>query len=67
MFAIWTELQAELPKLSTNSAHITAPKSGHMMLWDAYSLVAESILEAVRAAREGGRVDAARLAAFASP
>jgi hypothetical protein len=67
MFAAWTELQAELPKLSTNSTHVTAPKSGHMMIWEAYSLVSASIQEAVRVAREGGRVDAARLATFASP
>jgi hypothetical protein len=38
-----------------------------MMIWDAYTLVVESIQEAVRVAREGGRVDAARLSAFASP
>jgi pimeloyl-ACP methyl ester carboxylesterase len=67
MFAAWTELQAELPKLSTNSAHVTAPSSGHMMIWEAASLVIGSIEEAVRVAREGGRVDAAKLSAFASP
>jgi pimeloyl-ACP methyl ester carboxylesterase len=67
MFAVWTELQAELPKLSTNSAHVTASRSGHMMIWDAYALVVESIQEAVRVTREGGKVDVARLAALASP
>jgi hypothetical protein len=67
LFAAWTELQAELPALSTNSAHLTAPNSGHMMIWDANSLVVESIKEAVRVARQGGRVDAAKLASFVSP
>jgi pimeloyl-ACP methyl ester carboxylesterase len=67
LFMAWTELQAELPRLSTNSAQITAPSSGHMMIWEANALVVEGIKEAVRVAREGGRVDAARLATFASP
>lgn len=67
MFVVWTELQAGLPGLSTNSAHVTAPNSGHMMIWEANALVVAGIEEAVRVAREGGRVDAAKLATFASP
>lgn len=67
MFAAWTELQAELPELSTNSAHVTAPGSGHMMIWEANPLVLAGIEQAVRVAREGGRVDAGALAAFALP
>lgn len=67
LYSAWTELQAELPKLSTNSAQITAPGSGHMMIWDANTLVVEGIKEAVRVAREGGRVDAAKLSTFAAP
>lgn len=67
MFAAWTALQAELPQLSTNSAHVTAPGSGHMMIWEANALVLAGIEEAVRVAREGGRIDAAKLATFASP
>lgn len=67
LFTAWTELQAELPRLSTNSAHITVPNSGHMMIWEANALVVASIEEAVRVARQGGHVDAAKLATFASP
>lgn len=67
LFAAWTELQAELPQLSTNSAQVTAAKSGHMLIWEANALVVEGIKEAVRVAREGGRLDAAKLATFASP
>lgn len=67
LFAAWSELQAELPKLSTNSAQITAPNSGHMMIWEANALVVEGIREAVRVARDGGRVDAAKLQTFATP
>lgn len=66
LFGIWGELQAELPKLSTNSAHVVAPKSGHYLQWEAGPLVVESISEVVRAARERGRVDGAKLAAVAA-
>jgi pimeloyl-ACP methyl ester carboxylesterase len=67
MFAAWTELQAELPGLSTNSAHVTAPDSGHMMIWQANALVLAGIREIVRVARDGGRIDAAQLSAAMSP
>jgi pimeloyl-ACP methyl ester carboxylesterase len=67
MLAAWSELQAELPRLSTNSAHVTAPNSGHMMIWEANALVLAGIEEAVRVARHGGRIDAAKLAAVGSP
>jgi len=67
MFAAWSELQAELPTLSTHSAHVTAPNSGHMMIWQANALVLAAIRETVRVARDGGRLDAGQLAAVASP
>jgi pimeloyl-ACP methyl ester carboxylesterase len=67
MFVAWTELQAGLSKLSTNSAQVIAPNSGHMMIWEANALVVAGIEEAVRVARDGGRVNAAQLTTFASP
>jgi pimeloyl-ACP methyl ester carboxylesterase len=65
LLAIENEMQAELSQLSTNSARVVAPKSGHYIQWDAPALVVESITEVVRAARVQGRVDGARLAALA--
>lgn len=55
-YAIWRELQAQLPKLSTNSAHIMATASGHYIQLDEPDLVVDAIRQVVAAARSGGRV-----------
>ena len=55
-YAIWFELQAQLPKLSTNSVQIMATKSGHYIQFDEPELVIDAIGRVVAAARSGGRV-----------
>ena len=60
---LWRELQAAYERLSTNSAHVIAPKSGHFMESDEPRLVIAAVRQAVEAARTHGRVNAAALEA----
>jgi hypothetical protein len=62
MAQVWREMQAELPRFSTNSAQIIAENSQHHVHWDASRLVVASIQKVVEAARAHGRIDAAALA-----
>lgn len=58
--------RAGSPWLAEGRAHFQrmAPRAG---TWEANALVVASIEEAVRVAREGGRLDLAKLATFAAP
>ncbi len=66
MLRVWQELQSELPKLSTNSAHVVAPNSRHFIQWDAPKLVVGAIHEVVTASRMHSRVNGSLLTALAS-
>jgi pimeloyl-ACP methyl ester carboxylesterase len=61
----WREMQAELPRLSTNSAHLVAENSRHYVQWDAAKLVTAAVRAVVDAARSRARVDARALAPLA--
>ena len=52
--AIWRDLQADLAKRSTNSIHITAAKSSHMIPLDQPAVVVDAIRRVVEAARKHG-------------
>lgn len=56
-FAVWQELQAALPLLSTNSRHIVVPDARHFIQWDAPAVVVRAVRDVVMAARTGGRLD----------
>jgi pimeloyl-ACP methyl ester carboxylesterase len=62
----WQEMQTDLAKLSTNAVHVTAPKSGHNMQWEAPRLVVGAIHQVVNAARAHGRVNSAALLPLAN-
>ncbi|MDI1428805.1 alpha/beta fold hydrolase [Polyangium sorediatum] len=62
----WQEMQTDLAKLSTNAVHVTAPKSGHNMQWEAPRLVVGAIHQVVIAARGHGRVNSAALLPLAN-
>ena len=49
----WDELQQDLVKLSTNSQHIIAEKSGHYIHHDQPELVVDAIRQVVMASRTG--------------
>jgi pimeloyl-ACP methyl ester carboxylesterase len=57
----WQELQAELPRLSTNSAQVVAEQCGHYIQLQAPMLVIAAVRQVVQAVRKGGRVDASAL------
>lgn len=61
----WTEMQAELPNLSTNSVQIVAQHAGHYIHREAPRLVVVAVREVVRASREHARIDAKTLTALA--
>lgn len=61
MAQVWREMQAELPRFSSNSAQIIAENSQHHVHWDASRLVVASIQKVVEAARTHGHLDAAAL------
>jgi pimeloyl-ACP methyl ester carboxylesterase len=62
---LWQELQAGLPRLSTNSAHVVARNSGHFMQTDVPELVVAAVHEVVDVARTHRRIDSTRLSALA--
>jgi pimeloyl-ACP methyl ester carboxylesterase len=64
MAQVWREMQAELPRLSSNSAHVIAENSGHYVHQDAPRLVVAAVREVVGAVRTHARVDASRLSSF---
>lgn len=57
MARVWREMQAELPRLSSNSLQIVATNSGHFIQFDAPKLVSAAVLEVVRAVRTHARLD----------
>jgi pimeloyl-ACP methyl ester carboxylesterase len=63
---VWQEMQAELPRLSSNSTQIIAPKSGHFLQFESPQLVIAAVREVVTAARTHGRVNGAPLRALAA-
>jgi pimeloyl-ACP methyl ester carboxylesterase len=63
--AVHREGQAELPRLSSNSAQVIALNSRHFIQWDAPKLVVGAVHEVVDAARTHRRVDASVLSALA--
>lgn len=65
MARAWREMQAELPRLSSNSAHVTAENSGHYIHKDAPRLVIAAVQAVLTAARTRGQVDASTLSALA--
>jgi pimeloyl-ACP methyl ester carboxylesterase len=65
MARVWREMQSELPRLSSNSAHVTAENSGHYIHRDAPKLVVAAVEEVVKAARTHARVDKSKMAALA--
>jgi pimeloyl-ACP methyl ester carboxylesterase len=52
MLRIWNELQAQLPKLSTNALQIIVPNARHHIQLDAPQVVTAAIAEVVAAVRE---------------
>jgi pimeloyl-ACP methyl ester carboxylesterase len=65
MARVWREMQSELPRLSSNSAHFIAENSGHYIHEDSPQLVVAAVQEVVRAARTRGRVDKSAMSALA--
>jgi pimeloyl-ACP methyl ester carboxylesterase len=65
MLRNWHEMQAQLPRLSTNSAQIVAINSHHFIQWEAPKLVSASIREVVAASRAHARVSTNNLAPLA--
>lgn len=61
----WREMQSDLPRLSSNSVHVTAVNSGHSIHKDAPRLVIAAVQAVVKAVRSGGRVDGNELSALA--
>jgi pimeloyl-ACP methyl ester carboxylesterase len=57
----WRELQAELPKLSSNAIQVTVPGARHYIQLDAPHVVAAAIVEVVRAVREHRPLNAGTL------
>jgi pimeloyl-ACP methyl ester carboxylesterase len=55
------DLQANLARLSSNSAQVVAENSGHFIQEDAPGLVVAAVREAVEAVRQRGRVSASKL------
>jgi biopolymer transport protein ExbB/TolQ/pimeloyl-ACP methyl ester carboxylesterase len=60
---IWSELQAELPRLSSNSRHVVVPEARHFIHWDAPALVIRAVRDVVMAARTGRSLEGALPAA----
>jgi len=65
MARVWREMQSELPRLSSNSVHVTAENSGHYIHRDAPRLVVAAVQEVVRAVRTRARVDKSTMSALA--
>lgn len=65
MARVWREMQSELPRLSSNSVHVTAENSGHYIHGEAPRLVVAAVREVLRAARTPARVDASTISPFA--
>ena len=61
MLRVWQELQAELPKLSSNSVQLVVKNSAHYIQLDAPRTVVAAIGEVVRAARTQSRLNAAAI------
>lgn len=51
---VWQQLQADLARLSTNSRHAVVPHAGHNIQFEQPQVVADAILEVVRAVRTHG-------------
>lgn len=66
MARAWGEMQAELPRLSSNSAHVVAVNSRHFIQFDAPKLVVAAVREVVLSQREHRHVNADVLAPLAS-
>ncbi len=64
---VWREMQAELPRLSSNSAHVVTTKSGHYIHVEEPNLVVAAVREVVRASRAHERVDRARVSSDPPP
>lgn len=56
----WQELQKEITALSTRGRRIVAERSGHNVIFDQPEIVINSILEMVRAVRDGNSLFAVR-------
>jgi pimeloyl-ACP methyl ester carboxylesterase len=59
-FAVWDELQAALPLLSTNSRHERVENARHFIQWDAPGTVVRAVRDVVLATRTGRRLEGAR-------
>jgi pimeloyl-ACP methyl ester carboxylesterase len=66
MLRAWQDMQAQLPRLSSNSAHIVAPNSSHFIQADAPKLVVAAVHEVVQAARTHARVNENALSTIAA-
>jgi pimeloyl-ACP methyl ester carboxylesterase len=62
----WHDMQAELTRLSKNSAQVIAVNSGHFIQLDAPKLVIAAVRQVVDAVRTHGRVDGDTLEPLAS-
>jgi dienelactone hydrolase len=60
------EMQAELPRISSNSTQIVAARSHHFIQMENPKLVVASIRQVVEAVRSPGRVDGSALAPLAN-
>lgn len=65
MLRAWQEVQAELPRLSTNAVQVVAADSHHFIQWDAPKLVIAAIVEVVTSARTHAPLSASALTAIA--
>jgi len=55
MKPVWSELQSDLLRLSSNSTHLAAAHAGHMVQLEEPDLVIKAILRVVRAVQSGAR------------
>jgi hypothetical protein len=62
---VWGEMQAELPRLSSNGIQVVARDSGHFIQLDTPKLVAAAVREVVEAARSRSQLNVSRLSALA--
>lgn len=62
MDAAWRSMQAELPRLSSNSAHVIVENSGHHIQLDRPDAVVAAVQELVTAVREQRPLDQAAIA-----
>ena len=65
MLRVWGEMQAELPRLSSNGIHVVARNSDHAMMRDVPELVIAAVRAVVDASRNHSVLDPVSLSEVA--